>query len=265
MLDTLTDMGVANDIMKTSDSRHKDANSVSKLDQRFQQLKLKEMTPLDPKSKEYKALKDYLINTAGHTHSIRYRLQDIFRIERDGEDDRFNKSQFSKIKDKNRRLLWHGSRSTNFGGILSQGLRIAPPEAPVNGYAFGKGVYLADISTKSANYCVASSSGNHGLLLLCEAELGNPMYELLSGDSAAQEKCENAGSIATYGIGRSVPQSWVDAGDAIDPILKGIQMPDPKKPPQVQTYHPNAYLQYNEYICYDVKQIRMRYLLRFSL
>jgi len=28
----------------------------------------------------------------------------------------------------------HGSRATNYGGILGQGLRIAPPEAPVNGY-----------------------------------------------------------------------------------------------------------------------------------
>jgi len=45
-----------------------------------------------------------------------------------------------------RRLLWHGSRATNFGGILSQGLRIAPPEAPVSGYMFGKGIYLADMS-----------------------------------------------------------------------------------------------------------------------
>ena len=31
-------------------------------------------------------------------------------------------------------LLWHGSRLTNWVGILSQGLRIAPPEAPVTGY-----------------------------------------------------------------------------------------------------------------------------------
>ena len=31
----------------------------------------------------------------------------------------------------NKMLLWHGSRTTNYGGILSQGLRIAPPEAPV--------------------------------------------------------------------------------------------------------------------------------------
>ena len=31
-------------------------------------------------------------------------------------------------------LLWHGSRLTNWVGIISQGLRIAPPEAPVTGY-----------------------------------------------------------------------------------------------------------------------------------
>lgn len=38
-----------------------------------------------------------------------------------------------------------GSRSTNFAGILKQGLRIAPPEAPVTGYMSGKGVYFADV------------------------------------------------------------------------------------------------------------------------
>ena len=65
-------------------------------------------------------------------------------------------------------LLWHGSRLTNWMGILSQGLRIAPPEAPVTGYMFGKGVYFADVSSKSANYCYATKSKNVGLVLLCE-------------------------------------------------------------------------------------------------
>ena len=37
--------------------------------------------------------------------------------------------------------------------LLLQGLRIAPPEAPVTGYMFGKGVYFADMVSKSANYC----------------------------------------------------------------------------------------------------------------
>ena len=51
----------------------------------------------------------------------------IFRIDRDGEKKRYK--PFKELP--NRRLLWHGSRTTNFAGILSQGLRIAPPEAPV--------------------------------------------------------------------------------------------------------------------------------------
>jgi len=52
-------------------------------------------------------------------------------------------------------LLWHGSGFSNFVGILSQGMRIAPPEAPKSGYALGKGVYFADCIGKSVNYCRA--------------------------------------------------------------------------------------------------------------
>lgn len=51
-------------------------------------------------------------------------------------------------------------------GIL--GLRIAPPEAPATGYMFGKGVYFADMFSKSANYCYASNALTTGVLLLCE-------------------------------------------------------------------------------------------------
>ena len=143
MLDTLTDMEVANQIMKTTGDKEKDAESVNMLDKRFQELNMDEMTPLDHKSSEYKALADYLIKSSGTSHGIRYRLEDIFRIDRAGERDRFAKSKFAKIHKKDKRLLWHGSRTTNYGGILSQGLRIAPPEAPVNGYAFGKVILSA--------------------------------------------------------------------------------------------------------------------------
>lgn len=48
------------------------------------------------------------------------------------------------------------------------GLRIAPPEAPVTGYMFGKGVYFADMFSKSANYCYATHTVKDGVLLLCE-------------------------------------------------------------------------------------------------
>jgi hypothetical protein len=58
-------------------------------------------------------------------------------------------------------------------------LRIAPPEAPVTGYMFGKGVYFADMVSKSANYCYAPQSDNVGLMLLCKVACGNfnPKYQ----------------------------------------------------------------------------------------
>lgn len=71
----------------------------------------------------------------------------------------------------NNLLLWHGSGVANFVGILSQGLRIAPPEAPSSGYLFGKGIYLADMFEKSAMYCRGSSDGSY-LILLVEGALG---------------------------------------------------------------------------------------------
>ena len=69
-----------------------------------------------------------MTNTHAPTHSsYSLELMDVFKIERHGETKRYK--PFRKLP--NRKLLWHGSRTTNFAGILSQGLRIAPPEAPV--------------------------------------------------------------------------------------------------------------------------------------
>lgn len=59
----------------------------------------------------------------------------------------------------------------NYGGILSQGLRIAPPEAPVNGYAYGKGVYFANAFATSTGYCYNNNT-NEKLMLLCEVAVG---------------------------------------------------------------------------------------------
>lgn len=100
--------------------------------------------------------------THGPTHT-NYELEiiDVFRSCKAQEQTSFMDSE-------NKLLLWHGSRVTNWLGILKEGLRIAPPEAPVTGYMFGKGVYFADVSSKSANYCCATKKKNEGLLLMCE-------------------------------------------------------------------------------------------------
>ncbi|CAJ2507129.1 Uu.00g083150.m01.CDS01 [Anthostomella pinea] len=261
MLDTLTDMEVANTIMRAHDTKSKDAASVNRLDAHFRGLQLKELQALDHKSAEYKELQTYLIDSSHSSHGLRYRLQDIFRVERPGEHERFEKSR-KTLKDSRRLLLWHGSRTTNYGGILSQGLRIAPPEAPVSGYAFGKGVYLADLSSKSANYCVSSLSGGVGLLMLVEAELSNPMYEIDSGDSGAAEAARKANCVATKGVGRTGPGKWKDAG-CVNGALEGVKMPDGK--PVDNKSHNGGFLMYNEYISYNVEHLKLRYLFKVAM
>ena len=132
-----------------------------------------------------------------------------------------------------------------------------------NGYMFGKGVYLADISTKSANYCCADSSGNTALLLLCEAELGMPSLKLNDAAYDAGEQAAKQGCISTWGVGQTTPKGWKDAG-CVHPGLKGVTMPDIKDEPGPSN-EPGACLQYDEFICYAVEQVRLRYLLRVNM
>ncbi|KAH7026475.1 poly polymerase catalytic domain-containing protein [Microdochium trichocladiopsis] len=260
LLESLGDMKDAAALMKAD---RKDVEKINQLDRQFQGLGMEEMTPLEKTSTEFNELKNYLVETRGFTHNANYDVQEIFRIERQGETDRFDKSPFSGPP-RDRRLLWHGSRATNFGGILSQGLRIAPPEAPVSGYMFGKGIYLADMSSKSANYCCSYISGGHALLLLCEAELGDPMQELTASSYNAGETAKANDMISTWGKGMTAPSKWKDAG-CVHPSLQGVKMPDTVAAKPGPTNVPHAYLQYNEFICYDVAQIRLRYLLRVKM
>jgi hypothetical protein len=197
-------------------------NPIHPLDSQYQALKMREMTPLDPASGEFTQLQNYLVESRGDTHGHQYTVESIFRIEREGEFGRFDDSVFGKMG-QNRRLLWHGSRCTNFGGILSQGLRIAPPEAPVSGYMFGKGIYLADMASKSANYCCSYMSNGVALLLLCEAELGSPMQELVDASYTAGEDAKQKGMISTWGKGQTGPSKWKDAG-CVHPSLAGVMM-----------------------------------------
>ena len=218
LLESLSDMKDAQLIMKVD----KIDSDVAQVDRQFKGLGMREMTPLDPAGAEFGNLETYLQESRGATHGHQYSVESIFRIEREGEYERFNDSSFGKMG-QNRRLLWHGSRSSNFGGILSQGLRIAPPEAPVSGYMFGKGIYLADMASKSANYCCSHMSNGVALLLLCEAELGSPMLELVHSSYNAGEEAKEKGMVATWGKGQTGPSKWKDAG-CVNPALAGVMM-----------------------------------------
>jgi poly [ADP-ribose] polymerase len=106
-------------------------------------------------SPTFHTLDTYLQRTLASTHKTKYDLSiiDAFSISRHLESERFepwldlhnhqvlarcSACRFCTACSLHRQLLWHGSRVSNFVGILSQGLRIAPKEAPVTGYMFGK-------------------------------------------------------------------------------------------------------------------------------
>ena len=193
MLNSLLDIEIAYNILK-ADNGSEDQDPI---DLHYKKLKC-EMDILDHKSDEFKRILQYVANTHAATHS-NYKLivEDVFKVRRDGEDKHYE--AFKKLH--NRKLLWHGSRLTNFAGILSQGLRIAPPEAPCTGYMFGKGVYFADMVSKSANYCFTSSVNPLGLMLLCEVALGD-MYERTGAEYVTKLP---AGKHSTKGCGRTAP------------------------------------------------------------
>ncbi|KAK3074021.1 hypothetical protein LTR53_003917, partial [Teratosphaeriaceae sp. CCFEE 6253] len=259
LMESLSDLKDADNILKAQDE---DVQEMHPLDFRFSSLGMNEMTALQKQSAEFKEISQYLLNTKGDTHQLEYVVEDIFRIERQGEHSRFDESEYAGVGS-DRRLLWHGSRTTNVGGILSQGLRIAPPEAPANGYMFDKGVYLADMSSKSANYCHSYLSGGCGLLMLCEAELGNPMLVLQNADYEAAAKAKDGGMFSTWGQGLTGPEAWKDAA-CVHPSLAGVKMPDTSELPG-PTNVEGTWLQYNEYIAYDIAQVRLRYLLRVRM
>jgi poly [ADP-ribose] polymerase len=110
-------------------------SSTGILDSCFAKLHI-DMSHLAADSPTFKTLDLYLQRTLASTHKAKYDLAivDAFAVSRHSECDRFE----PWLDLHNHQLLWHGSRVSNFVGILSQGLRIAPPEAPVTGYMFGK-------------------------------------------------------------------------------------------------------------------------------
>ncbi|XP_068088920.1 poly [ADP-ribose] polymerase 1 isoform X2 [Hyperolius riggenbachi] len=242
MLDNLLDIEVAYSLLKggTEDSE-KDP-----IDVQYERIKT-DIKVIDKHSDDFKILQEYVKNTHAETHNA-YELEvvDIFKIEREGEKQRYR--PFKELH--NRQLLWHGSRTTNFAGILSQGLRIAPPEAPVTGYMFGKGIYFADMVSKSANYCHTSPNNPTGLLLLGEVALGN-MHELKAASHITKLP---KGKHSVKGLGRTAPDP------AATVQLDGVDVPLGKGIPTVN----DTSLLYNEYIVYDIAQVNLKYLLKLK-
>uniref|UniRef100_A0A9L0SUW9 Poly [ADP-ribose] polymerase n=1 Tax=Equus caballus TaxID=9796 RepID=A0A9L0SUW9_HORSE len=243
MLDNLLDIEVAYSLLRGGS----DDSSKDPIDVNYEKLKT-DIKVVDKDSEEAETIRKYVKNTHATTHNA-YDLEvvDIFKIEREGESQRYK--PFKQLH--NRRLLWHGSRTTNFAGILSQGLRIAPPEAPVTGYMFGKGIYFADMVSKSANYCHTSQGDPIGLILLGEVALGN-MYELKHASHISKLP---KGKHSVKGLGKTTPDPSASV------TMDGVEVP---LGTGISSGVSDTCLLYNEYIVYDIAQVNLKYLLKLK-
>ncbi|KAL0478398.1 hypothetical protein AKO1_014611 [Acrasis kona] len=158
ILEDLIDMQVAARIVMASQNQQETLNP---LDYCYLGLNTTIVT-VNKSDADFKILKKYILQTSGGGMSDGSILN-IFRVNRHEENDRFEPFK----KDSNRKLLWHGSSTTNYLSILSSGLRIAPPEAPSSGFMFGKGIYFADMFAKSKGYCRFGNS--HGSRIVVAA------------------------------------------------------------------------------------------------
>uniref|UniRef100_A0A2K6QZB6 Poly [ADP-ribose] polymerase n=1 Tax=Rhinopithecus roxellana TaxID=61622 RepID=A0A2K6QZB6_RHIRO len=224
------DIEVAYDLGGSHDSS-KDPINVN-----YEKLKT-DIKVVDRDYEEAEIIKKYVKNTHATTHNV-YDLEviDIFKIECEGECQCYKPFK---------QLLWHGSRTTNFAGILSQGLWIAPPDLPMMGYMFGKVIYFADLISKSANYYPI------GLILSEEVALRN-VCEL---NHAAHISKLPKGKHSVKGLGKTTP----DLSASI--TMDGVEVPLETR---ISFGMNDTCLLYNEYIIYDVAQVNLKYLLKLE-
>lgn len=241
MLENLLELEVAYNLIMKEAAADEDRNP---WDLHYDQLNT-DLEVVDPETEEYEWLKRYMLNTHGYSHNTYYlEVVNIFKVQRNGERKRFE--PFAKMA--NRKMLWHGSRTTNFVGILSHGLRIAPPEAPISGYMFGKGIYFADMVSKSANYCFTSRANNTGLVMLCEVALGTPVELNLPEEVNSLPK----GHHSVKGIGKTYPNP-----ECAEYLENGVEIP---LGIPITDLTVESALLYNEYIVYNEAQVNIKYL-----
>jgi len=238
LLETLSEMEIANRIMKGRSVRR------NIVDHHYAALHC-ELTPVVIEEEIYIKISEAIRGTHAPTHNT-YTLsvENIYEVRRVGEEAHF--ASFSHLP--NRRLLWHGTRITNMLGILSQGLRIAPPEAPKTGYMFGKGIYFADIASKSANYIHATPEQPYGLLVLVDVALGHMQPQTKHHYFyRAPEPCHSV-----WGQGKTIPdRENVEVIDGSEFFMG----------PCIRTDKESALL-YNEFVVYDQGQCRIMYLVK---
>jgi len=144
--------------------------------------------------------------------------------------------------------LWHGSRFSNYVGIITQGLKIAPPEAPHNGYLFGKGIYFANQIGLSFYYGCPELSEGVGIYILAEVALGKMGPG--EGSSSTEKNMFAKGFNSTHNDNaRPDPKDFTKVfGDVLVPYGK----------------YKGGSSNGNMFIVYNTNQVKLRYIVRIK-
>lgn len=169
-----------------------------------------------------KRIKSLIEKTQGHNHRFKLNVTDVFEVKNMVGHDRFNPYQVSTME------LFHGSRNCNMLGIMQNGLKIKPSSAVHTGSMFGQGIYFANVSSKSANYCWGLGSADQSLdtnfLLICD--------------------------VATGRI-----KEYTNAQPGLTAAPRGYNSVMGKK---------GSYLIHDEFIVYHENQVKIRYIVEFT-
>ena len=265
MVDSLLDIQSAFEMM-TKGGANADMNS---FDAYYKQLNA-DIRLLDRSSQEFSIIDQYTRNTQAHGYKIE--ILEVFKVNRQGEDQRYE--PFKNLH--NRLLLWHGSRLTNFASIISNGLKIS---AQVNGSMFGRGIYFADMISKSANYCfpplgTPCPQSDDVILVLCEVALGN-MHQLYQASNIVNLP---PGKHSVKGIGQTVPDP-LHVHTRPDGVVIPFGKPTRYNNNTTQHYSVTNTTQvfnvitplqqpgllFNEYIVYNEAQVKIQYVVKVKI
>eukprot|EP00049_Salpingoeca_infusionum_P005521 m.93150 g.93150 ORF g.93150 m.93150 type:complete len:2953 (-) comp12996_c0_seq1:137-8995(-) len=203
-----------------------------------------DIVPLAHDSDEFKTIKAYKESTSPSGSSME--IAQVYALR--GDTSRFD----AHADDANRMLLWHGTKLSNVLGIVSEGLRPAPANAPTTGWMFGKGVYFADVYSKSEGYLSTHCGGSdlashHGCMFLAEVATGSQECRTQANANPPGE-----GYDSIKGVGSNVP------GQSLHTLKDNVIVPSG---PVVNVPSQSMGLSYNEYIVFDHTRIQLRYLI----
>jgi len=217
-----------------------------------------EITGVDKDSDEWNMIVKYMTNTHAPTHNYNLELLDAFRIDKSAHDEHDRDGYFDSLSD--HRLLIHGSRMANYMGILSEGLRIPKPTQVSNGSVLGLGAYFADSISKSFNYCQPGETGNVGFIVLCEVALGDNPHVV---QHATFDQRPTAGYTSRIALGNTTPDPGA-SGEISTASTEKVLVPyGPLKDATLPTSGGSGF-RYNEFVIYDSRQYRFRYLLKLK-